>query len=85
MAGAVFGLSTFSVRPWADTFNPGGLARRRNGSRFSYAPSAAIAASLCFVRTFTDEYLHYRRKQSGDKSMACTCNIKKKCSAAGIT
>ena len=29
-------------------------------SRFRNAPSAASAASLCLVRAFTDEYLHYR-------------------------
>ncbi len=35
-------------------------ARRRTGSRFRYAPSAASAAGQCLVRAFTDESLHPR-------------------------
>jgi hypothetical protein len=36
--------------------------RRRTGSRFRYAPSAASAAVQCLVRTFTDESLHSQSK-----------------------
>ena len=49
MAGAVFGLSTFSFQSWADAFNPrepGWKARRHRSGQFRYASLPASVADL---------------------------------------